>query len=115
VKLDEKSGESTSGEEMLIEEIAQAALETVRQMSPKEKAKLRLQLDGGEMNEELESLCGVGGECGEPSFRTLKGYPICECGRSTRCKNALVCRDCRDGWIVSASDKNLLKAMGIKC
>ena len=46
---------------MLIEEIAQAALETVRQMSPKEKAKLRLQLDGGEMNEELESLCGVAG------------------------------------------------------
>jgi hypothetical protein len=66
------------------------------------------------MIEQLTSLCGVGGDCGEPSFTTPKGYPICECGRSTRNKNALVCRDCRDGFILSASDRKVLKAMGIK-
>jgi hypothetical protein len=98
------------------EQLAQAALRTVKKMSPEEKAKLRQQPEMDKMNDELNSLCGVGGDCGEPSFRTSKGYPICsECCRSTRNKNALVCRDCRDGWIVSASDKNLLKAMGIKC
>ena len=66
------------------------------------------------MSDELESMCGFGGDCGEPSYRTSKGYPICECGRSTRNKNSLVCRDCRDGWILSADDRTFLRAVGIK-
>jgi hypothetical protein len=52
--------------------------------------------------------------CDEPSFMTRKGYPICVCGKSTRSKTALVCRDCRDGFILSGSDRKVLKAMGIK-
>jgi len=74
-----------------------------------------LATNGGEMDDELISICGFGGDCGEPSSTTLKGYPICsECGRLTRNKNALVCRDCRDGFLLSASDRKLLKSMGVK-
>jgi hypothetical protein len=69
------------------------------------------------MSDDLEDgiLCGVGGESGEPSYRTCKGYPRCsECGRSTRNKKWLVCRDCRDGFVLSDSDRTLLTELGIR-
>lgn len=66
------------------------------------------------MSDELTSLVGVGGDCGEPNHVTRRGYPVCECGKSTRSKTALVCRDCRDGFLLSATDRKLLKSMGVK-
>jgi hypothetical protein len=160
------------------ERLMEAATQTVKQMSPAEKAKLRQQLNDGSRKlmreagiplipmddvvlellhelkmpvtrenylkiaylgdppeewgaeleaelpeelrdwsqfDELNSLCGVGGDCGEPSYRTPKGYPVCsECGRSTRNKNMLICRDCRDGYVLNDEDLKILKSMGVK-
>jgi hypothetical protein len=56
------------------------------------------------------------GDCGEPSYTTLSGIPICsECGRSTRNRNALVCAPCRNHTrlVLTSEDKKLLQQMGI--
>jgi hypothetical protein len=63
---------------------------------------------------ETESV--TAGDCGEPNYTTLSGFPICsECGKSTRNMNQLVCAPCRSrtGLLLTKSDRRLLRKMGI--
>jgi hypothetical protein len=56
------------------------------------------------------------GDCGEPDYTTLRGFPICSrCGRSTRNKNALVCAPCRNRTrlVLTDEDKQFLREIGI--
>jgi hypothetical protein len=66
------SGESTSGSgpRMLIEELAQAMLETVKRMSPEEKAKLRQQLD-----KSVQKTCSG---CGIPTISRNTLCDVCD-------------------------------------
>jgi hypothetical protein len=64
---------------------------------------------------EIESM--TAGDCGEPSYTTLAGYPICsECGKSTRNRNSLVCAPCRNGsrLHLTQEDRDWLRQLGIK-
>lgn len=65
--------------------------------------------------ETVESM--TAGDCGEPSYTTLAGYPICDrCGKSTRNKNALTCAPCRKGtrFILTPDDRQFLRAVGVR-
>ena len=56
------------------------------------------------------------GECDEPSYTTLRGFPICaRCGKSTRNMNQLVCAPCRNRTrlFLTEADRKLLREMGI--
>ena len=56
------------------------------------------------------------GEYDEPSYTTLRGFPICvRCGKSTRNTNHLVCAPCRNRTrlLLTGADKQLLREMGI--
>jgi len=56
------------------------------------------------------------GECGEPSYTTLRGFPICErCGTSTRSMNQLVCAPCRSRTrlLLTKADRRWLREIGI--
>ncbi|MGA7791397.1 MAG: hypothetical protein WCA19_00070 [Candidatus Acidiferrales bacterium] len=56
------------------------------------------------------------GECDEPSYTTLRKFPICaRCGKSTRNTNQLVCAPCRNRTrlLLTGADKQLLREMGI--
>jgi len=56
------------------------------------------------------------GQCDEPSYTTLAGFPICsKCGKSTRKKNVLVCAPCRNRTrlVLTDEDKKFLRDVGI--
>jgi hypothetical protein len=57
------------------------------------------------------------GWCDEPSYTTLRGFPICSCcGRSTRQKGRLVCRPCESGTrlLLTAEDRRWLREIKVK-
>jgi len=64
---------------------------------------------------EIESM--TAGDCGEPSYTTLAGYPICDkCGKSTRNRNAFTCAPCRNRTRLplTSEDRDWLRQIGIK-
>jgi hypothetical protein len=47
-------------------------------------------------DDDLESIMGVGGDCGEPNGRMPRtGNCVCECGRSTGSPDKLICAKCQ--------------------
>jgi hypothetical protein len=56
------------------------------------------------------------GECGESTYTTHAGFPICPtCGRSTRNMNALVCGPCRNHTrlVLTKADRRWLRELRI--
>ena len=56
------------------------------------------------------------GQCDEPSYTTVSGFPICStCGRSTRNREFLVCAPCRNRTrlLLTQDDRKWLRQIGI--
>lgn len=75
------------------------------------EAELPLELQMDDINDAPSS-----GECGESSYTTHAGFPICStCGRSTRNINALVCAPCRNHTrlVLTKADRRWLRELRI--